>query len=258
MNMKKLTTIILLFFSICSVGQELKTNEEISLHSAARYNNHYSELALLINNGGDVNLLDSEGNTPLYVVLLYNSFSNEPSYNKERIKKAELLINNGANVNIKGSALPILFYSVENYGMLKLLVEAGANVNEKNNLNHLMARGGDSPLHWASQYGTLKEVLYLLENGAEINAEDDCGWTPLHCAIFSGNIEVVNFYLSKEMDRTIRTTKEFEVLWGGEAENPYPVNSTLLQIAKIAQSNAHRYEKESSDYDEIIRLLEEE
>ena len=240
-----------------SIPNSTEDSDKINLHYAARYINHYSELKLLIKNGGDVNSLDNDGNTPLYVNLLYSSFSNEPFYNKERLKKAILLIQSGADVNIKGSALPIIFYSVGNYYMLKLIVEAGANVNEKNSFKHLMARGGDTPLHWASQYGTLKEVQYLIEKGADINAEDDCGWTPLHCAIFSGNVELVNFYLSKGMDKTIRTKKEFEVLWGGWAENPYPLNSTLLEIAKIAKSNAHRYEKKTSDYDEIISLLEQ-
>lgn len=244
-------------YTINDIPQSENLKAIITLHSAARYINHYNDLKLLIENGEDVNAVDHNGDTPLYINLLYGIFTNDTSDYKERFKKASLLIQSGAKVNVKGSALPLIFYSVENYEILKLLVEAGANVNEKNYFNHLMTRGGDTPLHWASQYGTLKEVQYLLANGAYVNAEDDCGWIPLHCAIFSGNVELVNFYLSKEMDKTIRTKKEFEVLWGGLGENPYPANSTLLQIAKISQSNAHRYDKKPSDYDDIINLLKQ-
>ena len=60
------------------------------------------------------------------------------------------------------------------------------------------------------------------------------------------------------MDRNIKTTKKFEVLWGGFAESPYPANSSLMDIAKIAKSNAERHDKKPSDYDEIILLLKQE
>ena len=227
-----------------------------ALHYAARYTNRYHTLKQLIENGAAINVLDNDGNTPLYETLLYGSFATDPTDYNERYQKAKLLIQHGASVNSEGTALPLIFYSVGHYDMLKLLVEAGANVNAKNNFNHLMGRGGDTPLHWASQYGTLNEIHYLLEQGAEMNAVDDCGWTPLHCAIFSGNTDLVKFYLSQGVDSTLRTKKEFEVLWGGMAENPYPQGATLLQVATVAQSNAARHDKQSSDYDEIISILE--
>ena len=253
----KLLLLIVLCFQLLASKPQMGTivKNKITIHDAAKYINHYNKLKLLLKKGKNVNLLDNNGDTPLYINLLYGNFTNNSSDNKERLKKASLLIKNGAKVNIKGSALPLIFYSVKDYDMLKLLVESGANVNERNNFKHLMARGNDTPLHWASQYGTLKEVKYLLKKGANINTKDDSGWLPIHCAIFSGNTEIVKFYFSKKVDRTIKTTKEFKVLWGGWAENPYPQNSNLLQVAKIAQSNAHRHNKKASDYDDIIILL---
>lgn len=260
MNTNLITKLLLLTF-FCFGVQGITSQKQIeptTLHDAARLTDHYNQLKELIAQGADVNELDGEGNSPLYMTLLSGNSNNDSADKEERFKKAKLLIQNGAKVDLGGDGLPLIFYSVNNFKTLKLLVTAGANVNEKNTFIHLMSRGGDTPLHWASLHGSLKAVKYLIASNAYITAEDNCGWTPLHCAIFSGNTAIVKYYLANGMDKSITTKKEFEVLWGGFAENPYPANATLLEVAKIAQSNAARHEKIAKDYDEIIRLLEGE
>ncbi|RPB13648.1 ankyrin repeat protein, partial [Morchella conica CCBAS932] len=57
----------------------------------------------------------------------------------------------------------------------KLLIHRGANVNEQNNL-------GWTALHIAAAYGKPIHLL-LLKEGAEINAKDIHGQTPLHKAV---------------------------------------------------------------------------
>jgi len=67
----------------------------------------------------------------------------------------------------------------------------GANVNAKNNY-------GASPLHCASMDGNIKLVKYLVSAGADVNAKDNDGETPVCWSIRSKNsIEVVNFLFSK-------------------------------------------------------------
>lgn len=60
--------------------------------------------------------------------------------------------------------------------MVKLLVEHGADVNHK--------PGGKrrSPLHLAASSGYIEIADYLIARGAQVNAVDDEGDTPLDCA----------------------------------------------------------------------------
>lgn len=59
--------------------------------------------------------------------------------------------------------------------MAQLLVESGANVNARNST-------GSTPLHSACSRGNKKVVEYLLSKGADANAKDVKGTTPLYVA----------------------------------------------------------------------------
>lgn len=63
-------------------------------------------------------------------------------------------------------------------GMVKLLIDYGAGVHKKNNT-------GKTALHGAVYLARLDKIEILLESGADINASDDNGVTPMH--IICGN-----------------------------------------------------------------------
>lgn len=75
---------------------------------------------------------------------------------------------------------------------VKFFSKAGrALVNQKN-------LGGATVLHIASREKNLQIATILIENGADVNATDNEGWTPLMRASLSGDVSIVNLLLSKD------------------------------------------------------------
>lgn len=64
------------------------------------------------------------------------------------------------------------------------LLNEGADINAKDN-------NGLTALIWASNNGYVEVVKVLLERGAEINVKDNCGWTALMLASVQDHTEVV-------------------------------------------------------------------
>lgn len=77
----------------------------------------------------------------------------------------------------------------------KSLIEKGANVNA-------MDKDGYTPLHLASINGHTEVVKYLFENGANVNAKNSNGNTPLHYASMNGYKEVVELLLKNGATKT--------------------------------------------------------
>ncbi len=63
------------------------------------------------------------------------------------------------------------------------MLENGANVNAKKR---------DTPLHIASRGECKAFVSLLSENGADVNANDDTGWMPLHWASKNGHEAIIS------------------------------------------------------------------
>lgn len=60
-------------------------------------------------------------------------------------------------------------------------------------------------LHYTAEYANLDCVKYLVENGANIEAQCDRGYTPLHYAVNSGSREVVKCLVIKGADISAET-----------------------------------------------------
>ena len=77
----------------------------------------------------------------------------------------------------------------DNLEIVEYLIENGANIEAKDDY-------GNTPLHTAANYGsTLEIVEYLIENGADIEANNNDGNTPLHHAAENGNLEIVEYLI---------------------------------------------------------------
>jgi ankyrin repeat protein len=86
----------------------------------------------------------------------------------------------------------------------ELLLAKGANVNARN-------RYGETPLHLAIMHSTKDMVELLLANRADVNAKDIFGNTPLHNAACKGDKDIVELLLKYKAD--INTKSGFPNPW---------------------------------------------
>jgi cytohesin len=159
-----------------------------------------AELAeLLVEHGADVNVATTkEGSTPLHSAALFGS-----------TECAEVFIVNGADIEAEDSFGHRPLHNAAATGQasfVELLIDSGADVNARD-------KKGLTPLHWASAKGRLRGFLVdwgllhsemvsnkdydktierLIGAGADLNAKNKKGRTPLAVAKKSKNQDVVD------------------------------------------------------------------
>jgi cytohesin len=107
-------------------------------------------------------------------------------------------------------------------------LDKGANVNAK------MWRR--TPLHSATAGGHTEIAELLIDNGADVNANEDYGWTPLHNAASEGHMEVAELLIAKGADVNAKNNYGDNPLHGA-AEQGHKEIVELL-IAEGADVNA--------------------
>ena len=144
-------------------------------------------------------------------------------------KTADLLRYNGANPDVRGrygTRTPLhSAANRENLEVVQKLIEYDADI-------HAEDETGWTPLHWASRGSYFKDgsvLRLLLEHGANVNTRRKDGRTPLHVASYYGPVEVVRLLLELGADVEAKGNK----------------GKTALQVA----SERRR--------DEIVKLLQE-
>jgi|ETN07SMinimDraft_1059922.scaffolds.fasta_scaffold27627_4 ankyrin repeat protein len=73
----------------------------------------------------------------------------------------------------------------------------GADVNAKD-------KDGFTPLHLAANKGHKEIVKLLIAEGADVNAKDDGGRTPLHGTAYWGRKEIVELLIAKGADVNVK------------------------------------------------------
>ncbi len=63
---------------------------------------------------------------------------------------------------------------------------------------------GQTPLHWAAEFGHKDVAELLLTNKAEIEAKDYNGWTPLFQAVFGGQKELVELLVANHANVNVK------------------------------------------------------
>ena len=186
------------------------------LHAASFYG-RLEISRLLLDHGANPRATDNEGRTPLHKLLQgaqqrFNPQSPVPPQNFHGI--AQLLLERSADVNAPDSFHTTPLHLVSQELTAQLLLDHGAKIDTKDGRGqtplHLLSRGDrlvteesysanvarlllklgvdvnvrdkdqETPLHLACDYGNFDTVLLLVNHGAEINAQNILGRTPLH------------------------------------------------------------------------------
>ena len=133
---------------------------------------------ILIKYNSDIHVRDDNGCTLLHLA--------------QTKEIAELLINEGANINANGPSKSSPLSSAASDGnkeVAEFLIRQGANVNSIDIL-------GATPLHEAASADHKELVKMLVSYGANVNAIDRCGMSPLYKTARTGKVGVVELLLS--------------------------------------------------------------
>ncbi len=162
----------------------------------ATVHNHVEVLELLVQKGLDVNAPENYlGEVQKGETLLHYASTSPKSLNTLRF-----LLSNGADVHFKGSmkSTPLHYACITgNTEAVALLLDAGADINAK-------GLYGTSPVALCcSHFAKRLDVLRLLvARGAELNTEDQNGWTPLWHAVVSRDLEAMNVLIEGGVEVT--------------------------------------------------------
>lgn len=150
-----------------------------ALHCAA-IKGHVAMTNSLIKQGADVNLVDEDGNTPLYYAAK-NTFRGQDNDNGG-LDVAKILISNHADLNKAGTAGPPLIAAIasNNFELADLLIEKGANAKGTTK------DGSTALITLVMQFRGAKDVVerakLLINAGVDVNAENKNGVTALAAA----------------------------------------------------------------------------
>ncbi len=102
------------------------------------------------------------------------------------------LLSNGTDVNKTVNNTSSLHLAVlnDNADMIKTLIKAGADINT------ISATTGDSEVSLAAGLGKTNALSALINCGAKIDTTNKKGWTPLHNAVSTNQIESVKILIN--------------------------------------------------------------
>lgn len=199
--------------------------ERITLFNAAKDGQHEIVKSLL-QDGVDVNVIARDGQTALHLSAEYGHEAVTQTLLKHGASFDQRMLPGKAdkNGNCPGGRVPLHYAALKGHlGIINILLSHGADASpQSNNLR--------TPLQEAIAEDRTKAAMLLIERGASLTACDHEGWTPLHCAAYKKNLDIVKALIASGADveartsdwnakgneRWRRTTPLFLAVWNGQ------------------------------------------
>lgn len=122
-------------------------------------------------------------------------------------------------------------------------------------------RDGRTLLINAAYYNRDDVVQWLVQQGANINAQDHFGNSPLHAAVQNGNLIIIRILLDSGADTNIQNNFGNTPIWIAKPAQPTEVFKLLLQFG-ADPTLKNKFDVSAIDrmaaYPEIIKILKRE
>lgn len=177
------------------------------LHYAAAWG-HAECVAVLLKHDAPINVVNSEGYTPLHVGAGF-------------VEVTRLLIQHGALVNSKtlSDGKTALHLAIENRSSeaAHLLLQTNVNINETDD-------EGETPLMLSIVCNLPELALELIERGARINLQDKRGSTALYFAAIGRHLQLVKLLL----ERGARRLPSHQLVH--QCIGPHPADRAMVEV----------------------------
>lgn len=193
------------------------------LHVAAILG-HNSIVNFLLENGADPSAQDSSGATPLHEAIRYGNLG---------IAKA--LLDSGANVNACDNlGKPPVMVIIPKESMMDtyhLLLAYKADLTQKDMF-------GDTVLHTVTMINVDKEIVeFLINNGADLNAKNKEGSTPLSIAVQKREVEIVKLLTDNGADIHTKNANGISPLFLALTSTPEVLQAIVNEKNAITQDS---------------------
>lgn len=252
---------------------QVSGGDKMSPMVEAIINGHFDIAKYLLDKGADPNIVGLNGLAPLYATIdvqwAPKAWFPQPSTEQEKVTHLDLmkaLLDKGANVNAQvGEKLWFRSFTndytwVDPAGAtafwraaqssdipaMKLLLAYHADAKLKN-------KADETPLHAAAGIGwawnwtvrapfpALDAVKLCVEQGNDVNAVDNRGYTALHGAAFLGDNDMIKYLVSAGAKTTIKTRAGDTVadMANGPTRFGQPHPETVELLEGLGSANSH-------------------
>ena len=239
----KIILIILFLISFNPYFNLYSQNDNTLEFFSAIENGNIERVKEIIKSGIDVNITDNDNWSALHRAVQVNKIEIVKELLSHRkidinpvLPEGTILDNNGKKW-FAGGETPLLLASFYGYSdIVSLLLNYGANILSKDNIDGAMAihiaaaRGntetvsailesysarnknianasdntGTTPLMWAAMNNQISVMNLLLKFDADIDAQDDDGWTALHFATSSESYKAAELLINNKANADIK------------------------------------------------------